>query len=813
MQLAENKFIDLIKEEIVIGDGAMGTMIQNSKCKQINPPELFMLEYPGEIARIHQEYVNAGAELIETNTFGANRLKLALEGLEDRIEEINKKAVEIARGIGDDILVAGSVGPTGKLMEPHGELSFSTAKAVFSEQIGYLVEAGVDLICIETMSDLKEMRAGVVAAREYQIPLVAQMTYTDRGLTLTGSTPELVAIVLDGLGVDMVGVNCVAGLDEAIPIVSKMSEVTGLPLSVFANAGLPIMKDNQTFYPQSAKEYSIRINELLTYNVRLIGGCCGTTPEYIPSIKGSAKKNTVENKNSEKTSLFLTSNHKHIEVSDNKPVQLIGEKLNPTGRDDLKTALRSRDWKYLKDLAKKQVIAGANLLDVNIGISGIDKKEVMGRLVQELQLEVDVPLVLDSNSPDVLEKALQEYTGKALINSVNGDLKSIEAIMPLAKKYGAALIGLTLDEKGIPATVDGRVAIAKRIIEAAEEYAIKRSNIVIDTLALTAGAKQKEVLIAVKALAEVKELFGVKTTLGISNVSHGLPGRELINETFLTMALGAGLDLPIINPFNERIYHIIRAANLLTSRDEDGREFIRWYNNNEGNRDKDFEEKSKGNKTDILEDIHATIIDGNKDNIVAYTRQAVEEGTKPQQVIDEALIPGIEEVGELYDQGTYFLPQLLRSAETVQAAFDYLKGLLGSDTEVEKKALVLLATVKGDMHDIGKNIVKTIFANHGFEVIDLGANVDTELIVEKAFEYDVNLVGLSALMTTTMEEMRNVVSQLKKKDFKGAVIIGGAVTSQEYANEIGAEIYAEDALDGVRKINSYLKRVDSNKRK
>lgn len=812
MQLVENKFIDLIQEEIIVGDGAMGTMIQNSKCQQINPPELFMLENPAEIARIHQEYATAGAELIETNTFGANRLKLALEGLEDRIEEINKKAVKIARSTGDNILVAGSVGPTGKLMEPHGELSFSTARRVFSEQIGYLVEAGVDLICIETMSDLKEMRAAVVAAREYQIPLVAQMTYTERGLTLTGSTPELVAIVLDGLGVDMVGVNCVAGLDEAIPIVKKMSAVTELPLSVFANAGLPVMKDNQTFYPQSAEDYSLRINELLTYNVRLIGGCCGTTPAYISAIKEAAKKTIVENKNGEKPSLFLSSNHKHIEVSDQQAVQLIGEKLNPTGRDDLKTALRNRDWKYLKDLAKKQVIAGANLLDVNIGISGIDKKEVMGRLVQELQLEVDVPLVLDSNSPDVLEKALQEYTGKALINSVNGELKSLEAIMPLAKKYGAALIGLTLDEKGIPATVDGRIAIAKRIIEAAEEYGIKRSNIVIDTLALTAGAKQKEVLIAVKALAEVKELFGVKTTLGISNVSHGLPGRELINETFLTMALGAGLDLPIINPFNERIYHIIRAANLLTSRDEDGREFISWYSVNKGNEDKDCKKKSKDKKTGILKQIHGIIIEGNKDDIVAYTEQAVEEGTKPQQVIDEALIPGIEEVGVLYDQGTYFLPQLLRSAETVQAAFDYLKGLLGSDTEVGKKALVLLATVKGDMHDIGKNIVKTIFANHGLEVIDLGANVATELIVEKAFEYDVDLVGLSALMTTTMEEMRHVVSLLKKKDFKGAVIIGGAVTSQEYADEIGADLYAEDALDGVRKINSYLRRGDSNKR-
>ncbi|MFW6034700.1 MAG: homocysteine S-methyltransferase family protein [Halothermotrichaceae bacterium] len=827
MSKADNKFISKIKAGVLIGDGAIGTMIQELSSQSVDAPEKIMLENPDIIQDIHKRYINSGAELVETNTFGANRLKLTAVGLEDRIEEINTTAVKLARSAGDNVIVAGSVGPTGKLMEPHGQLAFVEAVDVFSEQISYLVKAGVDVVIIETMSDLKELRAAVIAAKQYDIPIIVQMTFTESGLTLTGSTPEVVAIVLENMGVDVVGINCVAGLSQAIPLIKSMSQVSSIPLSLFPNAGLPVCSNGQTIYPEGPQEFVENIEQLFNLNLRLIGGCCGTTPEYIKEIKQSftkkkdnspaeeQRKQAGENNNEEveinQNKLYFSSNHKHIEVADNQPVRIIGEKLNPTGRDDLKKALRNNDWEYLRKIAKEQVIAGADLLDVNIGISGINKKEVMSQLVQELQLEVDVPLVLDSNDPEVIEAGLKEYTGKALVNSVNGDQEVMDEIFPIIKKYGAAVIGLTLDDKGIPSTVSGRFDIASRLVDEAKKYGIKRENVVIDTLVLTAGARQEEVLVATDTLKKVKEELGVKTTLGISNISHGLPGRELINGVFLSMALGAGIDLPILNPFAKHIHDIIRAANVLTGRDKDGEQFIKWNSLKEDihkeNNVMEVKKEDTGNKEAAkdtpFELIRQAVIKGDKNNIVELVK-AVLEDKEAQSVVNKALIPGIEKVGELYDDGTYFLPQLMRSAETVQTGFDYLKSILTSDEEVKSRAKVLLATVKGDIHDIGKNIVKVIFANHGFEVVDLGADTAAETIVEKALSEDVDFVGLSALMTTTMEQMRIVVEKLRDNNYTGGIIIGGAVTSPEYAEEIGADIYAEDALDGVRKVNQYL---------
>ncbi len=804
--MMENRLLERIKQGIIVGDGAMGTMI-HSRCQgETNPPERVLLEDPEIIFEIHQEYVKAGSDLIETNTLGANYIKLKTAGLEDQVEEINKKAVEVARQANKDGIVAGSVGPTGKLMEPHGELDFNQAIRVFREQISCLVEAGADVIIIETMSDLKETRAAVLAAKEFPVPVIAQVTFTERGLTLMGSTPEVVAMVLEKMGVDIVGLNCVAGFKEAIPLIAKMAAVTEIPLSVFPNAGLPFCRRGKTLYPEGPREFVQEIEELLKYNVRIIGGCCGTTPDFIPEIKKAVLDfNQDANKDKKKNSvLYLSSNHQFIKIGKKSPVKMIGEKLNPTGRDDLKEALRNENWSYLRKMAREQVIAGARLLDVNIGISGITQEKVMKKLIQELQLEVDVPLVLDSNKAEVLEAGLKEYTGRALINSVNGEQDSMETILPLARKYGAAVIGLTLDEQGIPSTVEGRLAIAKRIIDKAREYGLKEEDIVIDTLVLTAGANQEEVLIAVKTLEKVKAQFGVRTTLGVSNVSHGLPGRELINEVFLSMALGAGLDLPILNPFDEKVHHLIRAANLLTGRDNGGQEFIKWYGNKTaaGVGNKKCYSKPEDEPDHLVNRIKVVIINGDKGPIIGFIDKALEEKS-PQEIIDEALIPGIQQVGDLYDEGTYFLPQLLRSAETVQTGFDYLKKEM-KEGLTKVKATILLATVKGDIHDIGKNIVKTIFANHGFEVIDLGANVDNHLIVEKALEYGVDFVGLSSLMTTTMDEMGKVIQLLKERDFRGKTIIGGAVTSQEFAEEIGADLYAVDALDGVRKINKII---------
>ena len=828
----ESRLLESIKKGIITADGAMGTMIQRYAEDASEVPERLLLDRPELIYRIHREYVAAGARLIETNTFGANYIKLKASGLEDRVEEINKRAVEIARRACKESFVAGSVGPTGKLMEPHGELGVETAEEVFKQQISVLVEAGVDAIIIETMSDLKEIRAAVLAAKGYKIPLIAQMTFNERERSLMGNTPETAAIVLDKMGVDVIGVNCVAGFREAVPVIARMAAVTARPLSVFPNAGLPVSREGKTVFPEGPQEFVREIEGLFNYNVRIIGGCCGTTPDYIPEIKKVIERaNPIRvNQNPEgekgvkaEEALYLSSSSRFLEIGKKSPVYIIGEKLNPTGRDDLKKALKDEDWSYLRQLAREQVNAGASLLDLNIGISGIAQVKIIKSLIRELQLEVDVPLVLDCSKTAVLEAGLREYTGRALINSVTGEESSMARIFPLAKRYGAAVIGLTLDEKGIPDSVEGRLYITRRIIERAREYGLGRGDIVIDALALTAGARQKEVMLTVKTLQKLKEETGVKTTLGISNISHGLPARELINQTFLVMALAAGLDLPILDPFDENIYHLLRAASLLTSRDEGGQEFIDYYGGEKGrekkipdrkkNRKKQKNKTAKADKSDktaktdknapgIIEEIKELIVNGKREKIIEKIKEVLKE-KEPQEVIDEALIPGIQRVGDLYEDGTYFLPQLLRSAETVEEGFEYLKKELQGRT-TKFKASILLATVKDDIHDIGKNIVRTIFGNYGFEVIDLGANVESQLIAQKALEYGVDFVGLSALMTTTMDEMGRVVRLLKEKGYQGKTIIGGAVTSQDFADEIGADLYAFDALDGVHKINQVL---------
>lgn len=819
----KNKFIDSVERGILVGDGAMGTMVQIlTSGEDSNPPERIMLDNPQLIENIHQLYVDAGAKLLETNTFGANRLKLETLGLVDKIEDINTTAVKLARKAIDNGIVAGSIGPTGKLMEPFGNLNFSKAYDVYFEQVSYLVKAGIDVIIIETMSDLGEMRAALIAARDViknddrEIPIIAQMTFDQGGYTLTGSTAEVVAIVLEGLGADVIGVNCVAGLSEALPILEQMAGVTDLPLSLFPNAGMPVNREGKTIYPETPDEFTAKLNKLFKYNVRLIGGCCGTKPVYIKEIKSKLAEylndegklllsinDNFKDKNNQ-CSCFLTGNREYIEINSNGPVQMIGEKLNPTGRLDLKKALREEDWSYLKKIARDQVRAGANLLDVNIGISDIDRNKVMEKLISELQMEVHGPLVLDSDDPEVLEAGLKEYIGKPLINSVTGEQKVMDKIFPLVKKYGAAVIGLTLDENGIPATVADRVDIAHRIVKEAEKYKIDSRNIFIDTLTLTAGSNQNEVMVTLEALKKVKEELGVMTTLGISNISHGLPERNIINEVFLTMALGYGLDLPIANPFDDRIHNQIRAANLLTNRDHGGEEFLSCFG-----KDSQVEKELEINKNDcdtIMKEVGKAVVKGDRDQVLPLTKKAIVDH-QPEQIINKVLIPAINKVGDLYDNGSYFLPQLLKSAETMQKSFDFLKDKLSIGREIDKKATLLLATVKGDIHDIGKNIVKSIFMNYGYEIIDLGANVASELVVEKAIDLDVDFVGLSSLMTTTLKEMKKIVFELKEKDYQGSVIIGGAVTSQEFADEIGADIYAKNALDGVRKANDFLKKI------
>lgn len=805
-----NRLLTALNNRILVGDGAMGTLLQKYSRHNFSAPEELILREPGVVLRAHREYIKAGAGLIETNTFGANRLKLRTVGLEERISEINLTAVQLAKQAAGDMLVAASVGPTGQLFQPYGKLDFTEVVAIYLEQLTLLREGGVDAVLIETMSDLRELKSAVIAARQVGIPIIAQMTFNQNGFTLTGNTPEVVAITLDSLNVDVIGVNCVDGMDVAIPLLKRMAGVTNRPLSVFPNAGLPFCQKGETVFPGKPVDFIRGIKELIKHNVRIIGGCCGTTPEFITALKKESELFRMESLAQRPPepvgTLYLSSSSDYIEVRSDQAVYMIGEKLNPTGRHDLKDALQNRNWSYLRKVAREQVEAGAGLLDVNIGLPDIKKELVMARLIQELQLEVNVPLVLDSTESGVLEAGLKEYAGKALINSVNGDPASIAEVMPLAARYGAAIIGLTLDQEGIPSTVEQRLVIARRILAAAEQYGIKRDDVIIDPLVLTVGARQKEVLLAIRTLEKIKEELGVKTTLGISNVSHGLPARNLINRTYLAMALGAGLDLPIVNPFNEQIRDTIRAANLLTGRDPDGKAFLQLYQqaeNRAGGGNTSFR-VDPGTGGETITEIKQAVLDGNQERISGLIEQAIKVFTA-KQIIEQALIPAINQVGDLYDQGVYFLPQLIKGSETVQAGFDYLKEFFAEQIDIKEKATVLLATVAGDVHDLGKNIVKIVFANHGFRVIDLGSNIPSEQIVSKALEYQVDFVGLSALMTTTMAEMGQVIKLLKRKHYPGRVIIGGAVTTADFAREIGADFYAVDALDGVRKIINSLR--------
>ncbi|MFY9496815.1 MAG: homocysteine S-methyltransferase family protein [Halanaerobiales bacterium] len=816
--MVKRNFLDRLKEGVIIGTGALGTMIQSLSNNSDLPPELLMLERPELLLQIHKEYLAAGAEMVETNTFGANGIKLASIGMADKEKEINELAVDLARkAAGGQAFIAGSIGPSGKLMEPYGDLSMEEARENYHRQLSYLVNAGIEVIIIETMSDLAELKAALIAAREFDLPVIAQMTYTEKARTLTGTPPEVAAIVMEALGADLVGVNCVAGLEEALPLLERISRVTSLPLSVYANAGIPVTVGGKTHYPKAAEDYVKPLADISRLNIGVIGGCCGTTPEYIREIKKKVKEGLFARKGPERgqledkggqveakerpEALSLAGNREFLFLEEKAPACIIGEKINPTGREDIKKALREENWAYLRKLARDQVEAGAGLIDVNIGLPGIDKIRVMKRLIQELQLDIGVPLVIDSDDPAVLEAGLEVYVGKPVINSVNGEQGSMDQVFPLARKYGAAVIGLTLDEQGIPATVEGRIQIARRIIDEAARYGIGKEDIIIDTLAMTAGSNQEGVMVTLETLKRIKEELGVKTALGISNVSHGLPERGLLNRTFLTMALGAGLDLPIADPFDLDLQDLVRAANLITGRDQDGRDYVGYY----GRKESPGEERREGVEGEERPDgrIKEAILAGNSEGIIALLKASL-AGQKAEDIVDNILIPTIREVGDLYEKGIYYLPQLLKSAETVQLAFDHLKKYLSTEGKERQTGTILLASVKGDIHDIGKNIVKVVFLNHGYEVIDLGTNVDPELIAETALEKKVDFVGLSSLMTTTLGAMEETIRLLQEKGFQGKTIIGGAVTSQEYADEIGADLYARDALDGVRKANTIL---------
>lgn len=784
---------DRLGKEVILFDGAMGTVLQQRGLKAGDVPEKLNIEKSKEIVEIHKSYLKAGAEILTTNTFGANALKM--EEIDYSVEEVISAAVENARRAvvesGIEAAVALDMGPLGELLEPMGSLTFDEAYNLYQQQVLVGVEAGADLIHIETIADLYEARAAVLAAKENSnLPVFCTLTFEEDGRTFTGGSIRSMISVLEGLGVDGIGLNCSLGPEKLEPLVEEVLQYSKLPVILQANAGLPVMENGETVFKISPAEYFKPLARLYEKGLAVIGGCCGTNEEFISLIAENLKNKKVKEREVIKESLVCSPS----QSVDLAGVNVVGERINPTGKAAFKDALRNGDLDYILKVAVEEVDAGANILDVNIGLPDIDEKEIMVRLIKELQGILDVPLQIDSSDPEVIEAALRYYNGTAIVNSVNGEAEVLEKTLPAVKKYGAAVIGLTMDDNGIPDTAAGRFAVAERIVNKAAEFGISRDKIIIDCLTLTASAQQEGVKETLKALNMVKEKLGVKTTLGVSNVSFGLPARPVLNRTFLSIALYQGLNLPIIDPNDNEMMADVKAAAVLNNIDQGAADYIEYMAETENKSGSANSAKEIKNESEE-KDLQSVIIKGLKSEAARLTEAVLKE-KKAIEVVNEYLIPALDIVGERYEKGEIFLPQLVQSAETVKEAFAVLKAEMartgGRDIS---KGKIIMATVKGDVHDIGKNIVKTVLENYGYQIIDLGKNVNIKEIVSTVKVNKIKLLGLSALMTTTVKNMEKTIKKVREICPETKIMVGGAVLTADYADMIEADFYARDAKE------------------
>lgn len=785
---------DFIKNNIVYLDGGMGTLLQKSGLQPGELPERWNISHPEVIKEIHKSYYDSGSNIVNTNTFGANSLKFGTDELSEIIYHAVKNADEARKASSgkQEKFIALDVGPTGKLLKPLGDLDFEDAVKAFAEVISLGVKYGVDLITIETMNDSYETKAAVLAAKENSdLPIIVTNAYGENGRLMTGADPAVMAAMLEGMGVDAIGANCSLGPKQLMGVMDELLKYCSVPVAFKPNAGLPKSDGKVTYYDVDAEEFAQDIKLAVANGVRIVGGCCGTTPEYIKKVCELTRD--MRPKEIEKKTYSVCTSYNKAVFFGEKPI-LIGERINPTGKKRFKQALLENDIGYILQEAVNQQAKGVHVLDVNVGLPGIDEAQMLTNSVCELQCVTDLPLQIDSSDPVAMESALRRYNGKAMINSVNGKEENLNAIFPLVKKYGGFVVALTLDEKGIPSTVDGRMKIARKILLTAALYGINKKDIIFDPLAMTVSADKTSAITTLETVKKITEQLGCNTSLGVSNVSFGLPSRDLVNAAFFTTAMENGLSAAIMNPYSERMMEAYYSFNVVKGLDENCMDFINFTSRQE------VQPTAKQESSLTLKE---AIEKGLKEKASEITT-AMLGNSAPLDIVNAHVIPALDNVGKRFEEKKLFLPQLLMSAEAAKASFEVIKATMSADGSSVKKGSIVIATVHGDIHDIGKNIVKLLLENYGYNVIDLGKNVPPETVLRAVTDNHAPLVGLSALMTTTVPAMEETVKLIKEKAPWCKTVVGGAVLTQDYADKIGADKYAADAMETVRYAESVI---------
>lgn len=803
--MTKQQFLDLIKNGPIILDGATGTNLQKAGMPTGVCPEQWILDHKDVLLQLQKSYKEAGSKIVYAPTFSGNRIKLEEYGLEQEIKKINTELVKLSKeAMGEDGYVAGNITMTGEQLYPMGSLSFEELVDIYKEQAGYMIEAGVDLFVVETMMSLAETRAAVIAIKEIcDLPVMVSMTYNEDGRTLYGTDPETAVVVLQSLGVDMIGTNCSTGPKEMVEILKKMRPYANVPLFAKPNAGLPELVDGETVYQMTPEEFASFGVELVKNGAAVVGGCCGTTPAHMKALYEAIKDMEVPEVNKE-YKRALASERKTLDIDINGRFLVVGERINPTGKKKLQEQLREGNLELVLEMAESQEENGADILDINMGMNGIDEKEMMLKAMHEVARAVNLPLCIDSSHVDIIEAALREYPGRALINSISLESGKFEPLIPIAKKYGAMFVLLPLSDKGLPENLQEKKEIIHTILEEALRQGIRKEDIIVDGLVATIGANKNAALETFETIRYCKEELGLCTICGLSNISFGLPERSFVNSAFVTMAIQAGLTMAIANPSQELLMNSAFASDLLLNKEESD---LRYINRMNG-RKFEIGVTTKGKaevKEEAKDKVFEVVVKGNKSNVLKEVDQELAKGTKPEDIINTMLIPAINHVGELFDQQIYFLPQLISSAETMKIAIEYLEPMIKREENKEEMATIVVATVEGDIHDIGKNLVVLMLKNYGYNVIDLGKDVPKEVIVEAAKKHNAKIIGLSALMTTTMMRMKDVVELARKEKLPAKIIIGGAVITQSFADEIGADGYSKDAADAVKLVQRLLK--------